>query len=307
VGGCRTDARTLLTGALELTDVDLVCTDLRFELAEGASITIRGGRHTALILDVVGGTDSVVRLIDVEGSHVHVTLGGHAWLDVRENSRITKLTVDADPAMEGRVAAFTDSRGNDLRVRTGARGELFVSSGVVFAGVLDVGQLVLGSADLTMLRIRANSLLAGGTILRQSALELGDSLITAGTLEDVTVARCASLRITDCQVTESDVGPCDTALYVAGESSVVLSTLRGSTDIEDGLVLDSLFASTVGGSHVFRGADVRESAFCATQRVEAQGGRFNCVTCEPDIVDVVLEGVDVDAPGCPSLELAIDP
>ncbi len=70
---------------------------------------------------------------------------------------------------------------------------------------------------------------------------------------------------------------------------VLQSTLRGSTELTDADVLQSVFETGPGGTNTFVDARVERAVFCDTPAVVATTSRFECIDCDPTILSLTLE------------------
>jgi hypothetical protein len=305
--GCRTDAPIAVSGTLDLTNVDLACSDLAFALEEGASVVIRDARLTGARLRIVGGPRSTVRIVESHGDHVFVALGGHAWLEVDDSTGIEDLRVDVEPAMEGRVVSLARSQAASLAVRAGPRAELYVERTQLSGATVVAGALVFARGAIMSSRIRADRALFGGGRLEGTKLELGAGVLSSMTATNIEVIECGSLYSEGTQITGSYLTACDDGFEMRGQSALTLSVVRGATLIADGLVENTVLAPGPDRLNRFEDVSVVKSAFCDSPELESVGGTLRCVACDPDIPAITLEGTSVLAPDCPSLEAAAMP
>jgi hypothetical protein len=302
--GCRPALPVVVSGTLVLSDVDLSCSDVSFELAADASLVIRGSRLTGARIRVTGGERSILRLEETHGDGAFISLAGHAWLEALKCGGLEDLRIDVDPAVEGRAVALQEADHARLAVRMGARGELFLDRVGLSGATIDTGAMVTARGHVVTSRIRAEHLLVGGSRVEDVKLEIGRGVFSSVTSRRLEVLRCGELYIEGTQITSSYLAGCDAGFEMRGESAFTESVVRGSTLTNGGLFDSVVLAPGPGGLNRFEKTVVLESVFCDSPAIEAIEANLRCVACDPDIPSILLDGSDVVAPDCPSLDLA---
>lgn len=300
LAGCAPEGRVRIEGHVILDTLDVSCSELALDLAPNAELVFRGGSIMGTRFDVVGGPGSKLRFEEVVGERVHISLAEDAWLEVQDGSQFSQLTVVADAAMAGRIAAIRASSLRDLRASAGPRAEVLVEESAVETGAFDVGQLVLAGSDLRRVHARATNLVAGQGSLEGDVLEIGTGYIDGVSVADSEVRRCGSLTVVGASLRRSAFAVCDTPLVVR-QGAVFQSALRGSTLLTGAIVEESLFETGAGGTNTFEDTQTSRSRFCETPSLVATGSRFSCVSCHPRIGFVTLQEGVTETDTCPGL------
>ncbi len=301
--GCERSGVVRVEGTMRLESTSIACADLRFDLGVGAVLEIANAQLSGVRLDVRGERDSVVRLASVSGVDVEVDLGGSAWLEVVADSSLSRLRVDASEAAEGRVVAIEGSSVSDSGVRTGARGELFLANGSFTGGAIDVGRFVSEEGALEGTRMRALDLVIAATSLRNLQAEIAYGTIVSGTSDGLEVFGCSALRLVNATATHSYFDGCSDGLELDG-ANIDGSVVRGAVRTTSGAISTSVLAP--GGAPILlEGTSMRSSLFCDATDLTANGGALICLACTPDIPFVDIMNAAVDAPECPSIDLAV--
>ena len=288
-----------------LDDVTLSCSRLDIVLAAGARLEIDDSRLVGVELHIQGGPGSTVRMRRVEGRGTRIALDGSAWLEI-DQARFDDVAIEVAEGVQGQAVRMSDTALVAVTIRSRSRAQILLAGVRAWSSLLDVADAIIEDAELIDAHVRATlALIVGGTITG-GQLELHSATLFGTTVVEAEVFGCSSMQMLQSRVRASYLDGCEHGIDIEASFVEDGTLIRGAVRGRNAVIRESGFSPGMTPAVVaLVGGDVSNSIFCGAEYLQTRGGSLICVTCDPDIQDVSLDGTVVQMSDCPVIEEAV--
>jgi hypothetical protein len=299
VGGRQ--LRTLRVSDDMSIDVDdLLCVDLDVEVVGGGAsariLTLRGDALSRARIHVHSAglaTELHADILRVDASELSLD-GPIAVTFDGVQTIASRILLEAVSPLEPAQILIAGGGLADVEIG-GARGSVRLEGTYVRRAIFDVRSLVIAGGRLDEVAIDAELLEMLDADLSSAEVRVGRLIAATGLMNQVHIARCGEVTLSQLSLSRSFVARCDAPLDVRDvgfEHSTVAADVIG----RGGGIRHSVF----GGERAeLDNGEIIDSALCGTASIDVSA--ISCVRCEPSAPPDVCAVVAGPEPHCPGL------